>query len=100
MGETYYGMQESPMWFSTAAPETIAAFYRKRCAAYGVTPATPEMIECIQREIQQTKMKHALKDAAQPKRVYNHPKPVYTAPSRSIQTSCINTGTHVFCSSY
>lgn len=93
MGETYYGMQESPMWFSTAAPETIATFYRKRCVTYGIKPDTPEMSECIQQEIRQTKMERALRDASRPRKVYQH-------PARPMNTSCIKTGAYINCSSY
>lgn len=92
-GETYYGMQESPMWFSTAAPETIATFYRKRCASYGINPDTPEMSECIQREIRQTKMERAIRDASRPRYIY-------TPPARPVNTTCVRTGPYVNCSSY
>jgi len=43
-------MAGSPAWFATAGPETIAAYYRKRCVSYGFQAGTPQMAQCIQSE--------------------------------------------------
>lgn len=47
-GEQYVGRQGSQAWFSTASPQTIAAYYEKQCAAYGHKPGSEGMIRCIQ----------------------------------------------------
>ncbi|MGO4441577.1 hypothetical protein [Rhizobium sp. RAF56] len=49
-GEKYIGLPGSPAWFATAGPETVAAYFRKRCTAYGYAPGTPQMAQCIQTE--------------------------------------------------
>lgn len=51
-GETYLGRPGSPAWFSTAAPATIAAHYTHQCQAYGYTPGTDAMRQCVMSEVQ------------------------------------------------
>jgi len=47
-GEQYIDRQGSQAWFSTASPQTIAAYYEKNCLAYGYKPGTKDMAGCIE----------------------------------------------------
>lgn len=89
-GETYIGMPGSPAWFKTAAPETIAAYYGDRCAAYGFQRSTPEMANCIQREAMAKQNQNAVRTLA---------APAYTPP-RPTSTTCNRIGDSVYCRSY
>lgn len=51
-GEHYLGRPGSPAWFATASSDTIAAYYGKRCSAYGFRPGTDAMAQCIESEAQ------------------------------------------------
>ena len=50
-GERYYGLSGSPTWRSTADPETIRAYYEKKCSIYGYKTKTPDMDSCVERTI-------------------------------------------------
>lgn len=63
-GEHYVGAPGSRAWFATASPDTIAAYFGKRCAAYGFKPGTPEMAQCIENEAQNSQHNNAIRSVA------------------------------------
>lgn len=62
-GETYLGRPGSPAWFATAAPETIADYFIRRCQSYGFRMGTLEMAQCVQSEAGATRNRNAVRMA-------------------------------------
>lgn len=63
-GEHYVGAPGSRAWFATASPDTVAAYFGQRCAAYGFKPGTPEMAQCIENEASNRQHNNALRSIA------------------------------------
>lgn len=97
-GETYMGVPGSPAWFSTASPNTIAAYFSKRCTAYGFQPGTPEMAQCIQNEAASSRMASAQRSAAIANA--NAAFQANAAANRPRYTSCNRFGNSVNCTTY
>lgn len=97
-GETYLGAPGSRAWFATAAPETVAAYFSKRCAAYGFQPGTPAMAQCIQSEAQSRQNQNAIRSAALAQA--NAQEMATINANRPKQTSCMRNGNFVNCTTY
>ena len=54
-GETVMGSPGSPMWHSTASLETQLQYFRSNCLGYGYKLGTPQMAQCLQTEMQNSK---------------------------------------------
>jgi hypothetical protein len=50
-GEFVMGRPGSPVWFGSASQETIIAYYKQACKAYGYSEGSIEMADCIQKSI-------------------------------------------------
>lgn len=93
-GERYVGMPGSPAWFATASPDTVAAYFGKRCVAYGFKPGTPEMAQCIENEAQAKQHNNTLRNIAMQQAIANQQaasRPLHctsTGSSGMINTNC------------
>ena len=94
-GEKYIGLPGSPAWFATAAPETIADYFVRRCRTYGFQPGTVEMAQCVQNEAQATRNRNAIRGAA-----LAQANAISAAASRPRTVNCNRIGTMVNCSSF
>lgn len=63
-GEHYVGAPGSRAWFATASPDTVAAYFGQRCAAYGFKPGTVEMAQCIENEAQAKQHNNTIRSVA------------------------------------
>lgn len=82
-GEHYLGRPGSPAWFATASPNTVAAYFRTRCSAYGFKDGTDAMARCVENEAQSRQSSNAVRSIAlmQAATAVN---PAPTAPSRPV----------------
>lgn len=93
-GERYIGVPGSRAWFATASPETVAAYFGERCAAYGFKPGTPEMAQCIENEAQARQHTNALRSIAAAQVAASQPQPrqpincTSTAMGNMVNTNC------------
>lgn len=87
------GMAESPAWFATATVEQQAAYFRKRCSAYGFKPDTPDMAKCIQSEANSSRAGARLQTAVASQAMAN-------STPRSVTSNCSRFGNSVTCNSY
>lgn len=104
-GEHYVGRQGSQAWFSTASPQTIAAYYEKQCAAYGHAPGSSEMARCIEESATAGRYSADARAAsfnagmANAAAIYRTNAAI-AAANRPRQTTCSQFGTTVNCTTY
>lgn len=55
MGETVIGRPESPAWHRSASIQTKITHFKRACKAYGIANGTPQMSNCLQNEMQNSK---------------------------------------------
>tara|TARA_B100000780_G_C21036403_1_gene415663 strand:- start:56 stop:355 length:300 start_codon:yes stop_codon:yes gene_type:complete len=49
------GLSESPLWHGTASQETKIEYFKAECLGFGYKSRTPEMAQCIQTQMNQSK---------------------------------------------
>ena len=50
---------ESNGWFLTTPPDEIKKFYEARCESYGFVKGSPQMADCIAKEIRSARQRNA-----------------------------------------